>query len=579
MSSSPNKRQKVVIKLHLTKDVKIKLINLLRTPVTIKEAAGCMKNLGLCFFLKQYSTIENAEIDQEFWETGIVEDNDPATTLKSLLQKCLPKHEFENVCLCHFVTYTDNDERLLFIGDEGLATYFAKLKRDEIVITNQETRSGYIYRESEKLWVKASGSDIRFTIGPTLRKAIQGYIDTDDKDSQSNDAKKENTKRPALVKLETKLQYDKNISGIFARLVVELTPPNLEAWLTRLDSVSYLLPIKKNKVIDLRTKEVRERCKTDYFTFFCPVDYTECNEYPIAYQFFRSICSNDDQMVQYLQELLGYCLTGEMNERSFYILTGSGKNGKSVLSTIMQSILKKYYVACSHDCFMETDKKNGNGAATPELIPLEKTRVALFSEGKKGQTLDSARIKRITGGDPIVGRPLYKEQVSFIPFCKLLMMTNNNPIFDVDDQAMKDRIIMIPFTNRFERTIENDAYVRSLSNQHLNEMFSFIVQGSCRWYQHKQLKLPPSGFEAMKEYIGENDSVQQFFESQCTLGDELVAEFGAIGLAYQTWTRANNISNRLNTREFGTKMKKKFKPGQKTINGTRKHVYIGISLN
>ena len=69
-------------------------------------------------------------------------------------------------------------------------------------------------------------------------------------------------------------------------------------------------------------------------------------ECPMWLAFLHEIFAGDHEMVDYVQRVFGYVLTGVTNEQVFFFAHGSGGNGKSVVWNTLRKILKEYaYVA------------------------------------------------------------------------------------------------------------------------------------------------------------------------------------------------------------------------------------------
>ena len=57
-------------------------------------------------------------------------------------------------------------------------------------------------------------------------------------------------------------------------------------------------------------------------------------------------------------------------------------------------------------------------------MQLQGVRYAVMQEPSKGDKINEGIMKEITGGDPIQGRALFKETITFIPQFKLVVCTN-----------------------------------------------------------------------------------------------------------------------------------------------------------
>jgi len=224
--------------------------------------------------------------------------------------------------------------------------------------------------------------------------------------------------------------------------------------------------------------------------------------------FFDAITCNDKDLKNYFQLLCGYLMTGEIGDRSIHILYGDGCNGKSSFINIIQNILSKFYTGLSDDFNV---KKTSKGA-TPELMALMFARCGSLPESDKKEVLNSKKIKTVTGDDAITGRHLFGHQVTFKTQAKLLWATNHKPKIDVEDKAILDRIKLIPFNARFEKTKENTAYIQDLQTNKLNEFFNWCCIGAFRWYNGESLEPCKVMKDAMKSYIADNDIVAEFAE-------------------------------------------------------------------
>ena len=100
-----------------------------------------------------------------------------------------------------------------------------------------------------------------------------------------------------------------------------------------------------NGTLDLRTGRLREHRREDFITKLTPVVYDANAKAPVWEAFLSRIFDGDVELVQFVQRLLGYCLTGRVSEQVLPILYGSGSNGKSTLIEIIMAVLGEDYSA------------------------------------------------------------------------------------------------------------------------------------------------------------------------------------------------------------------------------------------
>ena len=118
----------------------------------------------------------------------------------------------------------------------------------------------------------------------------------------------------------------------------------------------------------------------------------------------------NQEMIDYLQKLVGYCLTGSISERALFIFHGHGRNGKSTFLRVLHDLMGDYIKAQSTKVFSVTQ----NDGVRNELAGLHDCRLVTASEIGKHNTLDAPMIKEFTGGDPITCRFLYRESFTYI---------------------------------------------------------------------------------------------------------------------------------------------------------------------
>ena len=309
-------------------------------------------------------------------------------------------------------------------------------------------------------------------------------------------------------------QFDNNtyITDVIKRSFTNLYDANL---ITKLNSEPNMFPIREGRKINLRTLEVTERTKEDFFDYESDVDYLEKSDLKHAEKFFSQVMKNKEAR-KFLQKILGYSITGENMARCFFIWFGHGANGKSVIMTLLDLILGCQYTQCDKSIFMKSKSSTG---ASPEKMELMNRRVGAYSEGETAENIEmnTSIIKQITGKDKITGRHLYGNMVKFNSYIKLHMLTNYKPPLDAEE-AMKDRLVYIFMDSRFckepklknEYKIDND-FVNKLQTKYLSEVFTWICQGAKMFYDEGCSIDMPEDFKKRTEAIfKEQDSIETF---------------------------------------------------------------------
>lgn len=261
---------------------------------------------------------------------------------------------------------------------------------------------------------------------------------------------------------------------------------------------------------------------------------------------FLDISNQDQNLVEFHQRQLGYCLTGETDARKFFCEYGpGGSNGKTTKWKIVEKILGPLQVPAAMGVLIASQKQNNT--ATPELSALKGVRVTTLSETDDQVHLAGSQIKALTGnGDTISIRQLYEKQTQFVPTCKPVLLTNNMPLFDTSDPAICNRIMLVPYDVQFEQNKQNDEYCKSLFTEHLDELFSWMVEGSIEWYKTGKLVEAEVSVERKKLIIAEQDPFAKFIQEKCILdADQKILRMDFY-IAYKSWCNTNLIKPETN---------------------------------
>jgi len=229
-----------------------------------------------------------------------------------------------------------------------------------------------------------------------------------------------------------------------------------------LDNNPYLLCFK-NGVIDFEKGGTFRKGKpSDYLSLCTNINYIPFDETNIKHttikgeieHFFKQLFPNPD-LYTYMWEHLASILLGKNLNQTFNMYTGNGRNGKSKLVEFMGSILGDYKGTVPIS--LVTQKRGSIGGVSPEIAALKGLRYAVMQEPSKGMVLNEGVMKELTGGDPIQGRKLFKDTVTFIPQFTLVVCTNHLFEINTDDDGTWRRIRVCDYISRFVPNPSRDS--------------------------------------------------------------------------------------------------------------------------
>ena len=113
-----------------------------------------------------------------------------------------------------------------------------------------------------------------------------------------------------------------------------------------------------------------------------------------------------------------------------------------------------------------------------------------ISEVKGKHSLESKLIKTWTGGDPVNATPKYAHPLSFHPDGTLVIYGNELPEIEFEDDAMWERVVVIPFTTTIPKAQQDHGLAEKFD---LRGVLTWAVDGHRR-YREEGLR-PPEACE------------------------------------------------------------------------------------
>lgn len=267
--------------------------------------------------------------------------------------------------------------------------------------------------------------------------------------------------------------------------------------------------------VDLRNGLLRPARRADMITRQTSV--TPASGEPVRWmQFLDEIFDGDADLIAFMQRAAGYALTGETREHKMLFLYGSGRNGKSVFLSTLFHIWGDYARRASAGTFL-----NLVGEKHPtDLAGLQGARLVIGSELPKGKTWDDSVIKDLTGGDVITARYMRGDYFDFSPQLTLFIAGNNMPSFRGVDEAIRARVVLIPF--KVTIPAENrDMHLLDKLRAEAPQILQWVITGAAMWAQYG-LHVPARVAAASAEYFDQEDTLGQFLNDET---DAVVGHF------------------------------------------------------
>ena len=400
-------------------------------------------------------------------------------------------------------------------------------------------------------------------------------------DVKSEKSKKLISKRDRLLSRAHQLRDDKRRTAClkFAHTIAN----GLAIKGDEFDLHPWLFPCK-NGVIDLKRGDINPGNPRDYLSLASPIEFLGIDTpAPLWDKTLLEIFNGKVDMVDFLQRLFGYFMTGVIQEKIFPVLFGrSGFNGRSVIVEMISYVMGDLAAVIQSEMLLSQKFGKSSAGPSPDIMALKGVRMAFASEVDEGQRFSSAKIKWLTGNDSLVGRGLQEKKLTkFKPTHKLLLMTNSQPTAAAKDTPFWERMLLIPFEISFVNREPLERHERranlNLAAELIKEapgILAWLVRG-CLFWQLYGLQPPLAVKEASAKYRQNEDMMGDFLDECCLREPTNKVQAAVIYQRFVDWYHLNiGKGDKLTGTWFGKQLSNYFEKTK--INGLI--YYLGVDL-
>jgi P4 family phage/plasmid primase-like protien len=295
----------------------------------------------------------------------------------------------------------------------------------------------------------------------------------------------------------------------------------------KFDTAIHLFAFKNGICFDFsnNTKTIRNILPTDYISITTGYDYIEPSNNDIEYvnKFIYSLFENTTE-VEFITKSISNVLYGRNKYQKCFFFLGIGANGKTVLLTLMENTFGNYSIKASSTLFTKPEK---DALISPEIVQCKGKRLLHISEPNPNEKIQQSRYKSTTGNEKISARSLFSNEIeTYTPNFTPFISCNQVPLFELIDDAIKRRSILIYFKYRFianpeftnDKTIDNDLQDK-LSTENMLCAFARILYNNYTHNYDPAKYLPPSSKYILNEFISANDQLYDFLNSDNIIAD------------------------------------------------------------
>ena len=336
----------------------------------------------------------------------------------------------------------------------------------------------------------------------------------------------------------------------------------------------------QNGTLDLNTGKFRAHDPDDYLTMIAGIDYDPDATCPRWESFINEVMCGDADLADFLQQALGYALTGGTAQECLFILYGAtSRNGKGTTMETYLKIMKDYGRTSNPEMLAAKFGSSNSGGPSEEVARLNGARFVNISEPEKKMAFNAALVKRMTGNNMLNARLLRENSFDFKPKFKIFIDTNYRP--NITDMTLFEsgRIKIIPFKRHFNEE-EQDKTLKTFFSQpeNLSAIFNWCLDGYHK-FQKKQLKKPQAVIDETEDYRRESDRIAQFIDAWLEEGEAYEVRTSAVYKLYSKWCDDNGYRPD-NKKGFNTAMQVHFDRREKrpSDGGEKTTMFIGCRI-
>ncbi len=343
-----------------------------------------------------------------------------------------------------------------------------------------------------------------------------------------------------------------------------------------LDADAYVFNCK-NGTLNLRTMEFHKHRPADSITKLASVTYDPDATCRRWLDCLNTWMQGDKEIIDYLQRLMGMCLTADTCARVFALFFGSGLNGKSVFLDTNRLLMGDYGWEAPEGLLAEK-REQGH---TTDIASLAGRRLVTVSETRANMILRTSLVKRMTGDQMLTARFMKKDNFSFPITHKTILSTQNRPRIMETSNAIWDRLHLVPWLYRIPKEDRSPRLTEELKSEWPG-ILNWLLEGCRKWQEAGgSLEAPDSVKTATQEYRESSDILADFVETiiRLKMPQESVIRVTELYKKYRDYAKDNEIEHPINQQRFNDYFRAKgVRYGATRRDGKSIKVWFGIGL-
>jgi hypothetical protein len=445
-----------------------------------------------------------------------------------------------------------------------IADYFKKLYGDYFIYCNDVLYyfNGVYWKRDDK-----NKSNLNLFVNNEFFNNLMTYIFTHFRLNNDNKSIDEDERKDIAENIRT---FQGNVNTLRRGSVRKSFIEDIIIWITnndiKFDENPYLFAFE-NKIFDLVKGDFIEPNPKYYISITVGYKYEDIDDLDDKKDFLMKwidkILPNPEVRDFYLT-ILSTGLAG-IQLQNFFIATGVGGNGKSVLDSLMLKMTGNYGYRLPNTMILNPIKDGPN----PQAFCMNKKRFLLATEPSDKHKICCSTIKALTGENTLNVRDIQSSNCKISLNMTLLMECNNLPLLDESTEAMLRRVIAIPFISRFvsaekfeelkdePNTFLGDTYYTSdfFTDEYKQVLFIILTDYFKKVFKNNKIELGNTPEDCKKitmEYLAVSDNIFDWFNDVFEKADDSIMTFKDVFEIFKDGDFYGNLS-KIDKRKYNQK--------------------------
>lgn len=400
------------------------------------------------------------------------------------------------------------------LTDMSIAEIFFKHYSDSLYYTD----AGWLHYTEKNGWEMGNPDSIVYPLMKFIGGGLSTYV-ASLKPGEDEDEKKFDKKKAALMKECVGLcsyskcaKVIKTCQGLFKNNDV----------LAEFDQIPHWFCFSDFKAIDMKTGDVVDVKKEHKILTTCGYPLPERDEKEVerAKEFVLTIV--EEKAFDSYMSMLACSFYGDPNlNQKVFIHTGSGGNGKSLMTILLQETLGNYAGILPIEQLTKDARSKDDANSSLAAMRGKRYAQLVEPEDDRDTTLKVAKVKELTGESKIKVRSLFKESIDMFISFTLNIFCNEKPKLSKFDGGIERRLGVFPYEFRFVDEPDKEDPYQKLKNPELGGTIKrdksfqhgFLYLCLDHWRKNNGIFISNDSVkEANKVYMRENNKVVSWLD-------------------------------------------------------------------